>query len=292
MIKIFLTLLALSTFALGQYTSYDEYREHTTQSDDGVTYGAEATALFARMTVQPSDARKALIDGLISDLKSAGVWSKLDAFYMFAGHSEAESLLNWIENDNDATLVNSPTFTVDRGFTGNGSSSYINTNFAPSADATNYSQDDCAFGVYLRLDQAGADKCAMGIFDNTPNRFSQIFPRNSGNNLVISLNAPGSTTDASTATLGLFAASRASSTTHRAYRNGVEDDSEFSTSGAVNEDNFYVLARHRNDTGGVDLFSNNQAAFAFLSSDLIDSEHLSLSNLIEAYLDALGAGVI
>ena len=65
------------------------------------------------MSVQPTNARKALIDALITSLKSAGVWAKLDVLWIPAAHDSQAGRLNW-KSPGTFTLaeVSSPTFTL------------------------------------------------------------------------------------------------------------------------------------------------------------------------------------
>ena len=64
----------------------------------GVSYEAEATALFARFSTDPGTTRKDAINTCIASLKTAGVWSKLDCLYVFAAHNETDAKLNWIQD--------------------------------------------------------------------------------------------------------------------------------------------------------------------------------------------------
>ena len=48
-----------------------------------------------------------------------------------------------------ASLVNSPTFTTDRGFTGNGSTSYLDSGYNVSTGGGVYAQDSAHMGVYV-----------------------------------------------------------------------------------------------------------------------------------------------
>lgn len=93
----------------------------------------EAVSLFSRMTVQPSTQRKFEIDCLIRRLKSAGVWSKLDTFYVGAAHDVQAGLLDWKNRWPDLTPVGSPEFTADRGFKGNGVAAELSLPFAPGS---------------------------------------------------------------------------------------------------------------------------------------------------------------
>ena len=92
----------------------------------------------------PSASQQALQNQLVVDLKDAGVWSKLDIFYLFATDGDSDfASINWKDpNTFEITEVNSPTFTTNQGFSSDGASSYLNTNFNLSTSGTNYTQDD------------------------------------------------------------------------------------------------------------------------------------------------------
>jgi hypothetical protein len=85
---------------------------------------------------------------LVIDLKSAGVWDKLDTFAVFATDGSSDfALIDW-KRLTQYTAVNSPTFTINQGFKGNGTSSYIDTNFTPSTDGVNYQLDNASRYFY------------------------------------------------------------------------------------------------------------------------------------------------
>jgi len=108
----------------------------------GGGFDADYQAVLNYATTQgytlPSASQQALQNQLVVDLKAAGVWSKLDTFAVFATDGDSDfALIDWI-NLSQYTAVNSPTFTTNGGFTGNGTSSYVNTNYNASTSATNY----------------------------------------------------------------------------------------------------------------------------------------------------------
>jgi hypothetical protein len=85
---------------------------------------------------------------LVVDLKDAGVWDKLDTFAVFATDGSSDfALIDW-KRLTQYTAVNSPTFTINQGFKGNGTSSYIDTNFTPSTDGVNYQLDNASRYFY------------------------------------------------------------------------------------------------------------------------------------------------
>ena len=113
----------------------------------GAAVQAETSALIARMSTPPSASRIAAIDLLITTLKAASIWSKLDVLQVYAAADQQAALLNWVSTSFNASVVNAPTFTADRGFNGNGTTSYVNTGFKPSLGVAG-TVNDCFFGVY------------------------------------------------------------------------------------------------------------------------------------------------
>jgi len=116
----------------------------------GFAYEDEYQAILDRATILgytlPSDAVKLKQNTLLTSLKSTGVWAKLDVFYVFAQDGgSAFGTLNWKNpNANQSTLVNSPTFVSNGGLMGNGTSSYIDTNFNPSTQAVQYTLNNAS----------------------------------------------------------------------------------------------------------------------------------------------------
>lgn len=88
----------------------------------------------------PSASQQALQNQLVVDLKDAGIWSKLDIFYVFATDGDSDfATINWANpNSFQCSKVNSPGFTSNVGFNSNGTSSYLNTNWNPSSNASNF----------------------------------------------------------------------------------------------------------------------------------------------------------
>jgi len=104
-------------------------------------------ALIARMSVAPGDARAALIDALVRALKAAGVWAKLDALYVLAAHDAQAARLNWLGSGFTLAAVNSPAFAVDRGYTGDGATSYLDSGFTDGSSG-GFRQNDGHRGIW------------------------------------------------------------------------------------------------------------------------------------------------
>ena len=91
------------------------------------------------------------------------------------------------------TEVNAPTFTSNRGYQGNGTTSYLNTNFTPSTQAVKYTQNSASLFIYSRTDIA-ANYIDIGVIANLNKSF--ITPRDPGSfsyyptNLSTSIGSP------------------------------------------------------------------------------------------------------
>lgn len=101
----------------------------------------------------PSSGQQTLQNTLVTDLKTAGVWDKLDLFYVFATDGDSDyATLNWkAPSSFQLTKTNSPTFTTNEGFAQSGTA-YLDTGYNLLTDGTNYTQDDAGmFGAFPTL---------------------------------------------------------------------------------------------------------------------------------------------
>ncbi len=238
---------------------------------------AETTALVARMTVQPSTARRGLIDALIAGLKTDGVWAKLDWLALLAAHDAQAARLNW-RAAGALSAVNSPGFMVDRGYAGDGASAYLDTGYNPATAGANATRNNTAIGVWDRT-ASDTSQAIMGTQSQAwflMNRYSTT-ATTLGN-----VNDTGYTTlpIGSTGASGLTAASRTGAGALSLYRNGIGIGSGTAASGAPPNETVLLLR-------GAD-YSSHQAAAAFIGAALTAAEQASLFGRINSYLTAIG----
>ncbi len=250
-------------------------------------YSAEAQLLFARFTGTLSSTNKNNMNTLINSAKTHGWWGKLDAFYVFAiGTNAADALLNWKSSSFTATNMNSMSWVADRGFTSNGSSSYLDLGFDPSLQTVNFQRNSASYAVYVRTNSEGI-MADLGAFNNsgTGNEFFSDFP---GVGLYATLNGGGSDwAIANTNSSGLWVASRTSSTSETLYRNGTLYGNASVASKALPNLSFYVGASHRNT--GTSYYSTRQIAAVALGAGLTTAEMVNFSSDLNTYMTAIGA---
>jgi len=251
----------------------------------GASYSAEATAYFARRATQPDATRKGLMNTLILSLltgavSGSNIWAKGDILSLYADTDSADALLNWKSSSYAATNVNSTTFTTDRGFTGNGTTMYLDTNFADNTAAVNWSRDSASYGIWINQDPVNS-LLAFGVAAAAVNL--SLTPRSTGTGLMSIRLHSGTTLTAAVANrLGFSSASRTTSTNTAGYRDG----SNLGTSaGASTAPGAYNLSVFRNNAS----YGSDRVACLWVGGALTDNEMLDLYNALLTYLTAIGA---
>jgi hypothetical protein len=254
----------------------------------GVALDADAATLIAAMSSPPDSTRQTLINTTILSLKSAGIWALLDECWFMAAHDSQAARLGW-KRYKDLSAVNGPTFATDRGYTGDGASSYLNTGFVPSTDGVKYAQDSASLGVYSRTDAQGTTT-DIGARHTSNTRQARLQIRNSSNLITPLVNEDLNFTLANTSSAGLFAARRSGASASAVFRNGVSLGTGSATS--VARPAFALSVGALNTAGTLSGYSTRQLAFAFVGASLSDQQMTDLFTTVEAYMDAIGAGVI
>lgn len=251
---------------------------------------ADAATLIAAMTTEPDATRQGLIDDLIVGLKTDGVWAELDELWVTAAHAEQAALLGW-KRAHDLTAVNAPTFTTDRGFTGNGTTSYLNTNFVPSTDGVQYTQNDASMGVYSRTNsQLGRNDMGGRTSSNSGRAYFQV--RTTGDLFNVDFNNAAFANRpsvANTNSSGFFAGRRTGASATQALKNGAVVATGTDSSSSLT--NVALLIGGYNDAGTPGSFSTRQYAAAFVGAAMSEAQQLALYNRLQTYMTAVGANV-
>jgi len=142
-------------------TPYSNIISVTTTSAFDADYLAVLNYATTQGYTLPSESQQALQNQLVVDLKNGGIWNKLDTFGVWATDGDSDfALIDWIRLT-DYTAVNSPTFTTNVGFQGNGTSSHIDSNYNPVINGVNLTLNSVSLGYY----QAAA-RTTTGISEN------------------------------------------------------------------------------------------------------------------------------
>lgn len=252
---------------------------------------SEASTLVAAMTTQPDTTRKSLIDTLVGALKNGAIsgtniWNKLDVLQIYAAADSQAASLNWITpGSNTVTTSNSPTFTADRGYAGNGTNSFVNTNFTPS-NGTKVAQNDCSYSIWSRTTTEYANTGNGGV-DSVARRFS-FNPRNTTDQYIYHLaEGAGTTLSGSTDGTGLYTGVRTAASVTAAYRNGSSIGTGSATSGGRTTVPLYMCAFNNNGTASS--FVTRQYALFSMGQARTANEEADFYNAVQAYMTAIGA---
>lgn len=249
-------------------------------------YAAESIALFARMSSQPDATRKAAINTIITTLKSAGVWAKLEALQVYAAHDSQAALLNWISTSYNATNSSS-TFTANQGYKGNGSTTHLSTGLNPSSAALS-SLNDATVGFWVNTGYiAGASVQIDGAYDGNavgvgfqPSSVIQTSVSTAINSAwgsawnTASLNIPAH---------GPLSISRESSSTAKIYADGalVATNAALASTSRPND------AIRVGSLAGV-LWNSRQTSAFWHGKALNATEHAALAAALKTYMQAVG----
>jgi len=251
------------------------------------SFDTDAQAIFAAFTTPPDGARKTLINDYVLALKVASVWDSLLGLYVFAAADSPAALINWKSPGTfNATLTNSPTFTQDRGFTGNGTSAYIDTNFTPSTDGG---------AVYTQNSAHWSARNVNDLSDSTNNRLIGKLTDATGRVVLILRDGTGNVTDIVNGNGALQTAGTDTSDHFVVNRSGVNDVQHYKAGASIGSSNangstalsphhIVFLADPR-----VSIFSACQIASGSFGGSLDGTKAAALAAADLAYMQEVGA---
>lgn len=252
----------------------------------------EVTAYIAGLTTPLSAGQITKLNTLVSSLKTGMSITNLsdvfDVFIVYANETAEAGLRNIAKDAHHATAVNSPLFTQFEGFTGNGTSSYINTNYNAAVDGVRFTLNDASIGHYNRTELTVSANYQIGA-KTSSNVGVYIYLRQSESSTRVGINQSYFTNASQLSSIGLKILSRSSDSVLNYYNNKVGSNLSYASS-AVPNLNFYDLAANQ---GGSPLFYNpSQFSLRFIGKNITESNVAVIVDSFEAYMDSNGKGVI
>jgi hypothetical protein len=251
----------------------------------GGGFTAQYKAILDRATALgytlPSAGQQVKQNNLLKALIAAGIWAKLDVFYVYANDAGADfATLNWKAPAlHQSTLVNSPTFGSNLGFLGNGSTSNINTNYNPATDAINFLLNSNHVMCYNLVNNSSGTSIGGNLGPNieiaglnSANRLSVFNNTTFGDNITIGANEQN----------GIYINTRQVSTSSIFYKNGAAINTSARASESIPNAQIRVLSRS-NST----FYSNARAAAASAGGGFNATEALNYSNSLTDYINSL-----
>lgn len=252
--------------------------------------GLDPDALAWSKTVTVSSTRLGLVSSTIRALKNAGLWQSLDRLTVLAGENAMQGRTCW-KSRVVASPSNGPTFTANRGYAGDGISSYLDSNFTASTQGVNYTLNSASLFLYSNTNRAAANTDSMGGQDaGLVATFLDM--RNAAGSALGTVHntfAAGNITAAVSDTLGLFTLSRTASNLTALYKRGTSVGTTATASSAIA--NFSSAISAFNNNGSI-VFSGETARFAAFgfAAGLSAAQVTTFNAILEAnYLTPVGA---
>lgn len=257
----------------------------------------ETTAYLANCPTVPSASWINALNTLIRSLILNGNWSNLDRLWIFATPAGCQSnahisVVN--PTSTPITEVNSPSWTANKGYTGNGTNSYLNSNFNAHTQGVKFTLNNNSYGVYSVSNATPTtNQYQFGAGDATSNynliqtgfesagQYTTFVYNNTAGNAV-------SSPSTSTQPLALVSTSRISSTNIAIYNRGSATTSGAAqTSSVIPNLNSYILGVNLNGTLGVP--SVEQVALVFVGGGGLNQS--TFYTEIQAFATAIGFNV-
>ena len=243
------------------------------------------------------------INDLVVGLKLNNLWAHFDAIYPMVGGTSTTHSYN-LRNTSQYNLTFNGGWThTSSGATPNGTNAFASTGYTYANATTNNTH----ISYYSRT-------------QSTPNVGQSRFPVEIGNgtvpaspvieyNLQISSDiAPntalysrqysdpaqpgqinGQIFVANSISTGFFIGTRTSSTSHKAYKDGLQIGSTNTTANTYTLSGVHAIQLAKGVGGS---YSNRQCAFASIGKGLTDSESLILNSLVQRFQNALGRAIV
>ena len=183
------------------------------------------------------------------------------------------------------SAVNGPTFTPNLGYTGDGTSSYLNTNFNPATQGVKYTLNSASGFTYIQQDiiSSGAAFGAIVAADISV----LLYPQFIANLPIYYINNVGTDSYGSANSQGLLSFIRRNSLNIEFYKNGVINASNPKASSLIPSTNIYICGR---STAGVftNGFTGTISATGLGSNSY---NQLNFYNALQALATSLGWNV-
>lgn len=238
-----------------------------------------------------TESEKERINSFVLYLKNTGDWDKIVACWGMATETQTAAVLNWKHPGTfTLSLVNSPTFTTKEGFNGNGTSSYLNTNWiANSHGAGIYLQNDAGITIYTRTSGTSTGNI-VGVVGASNVRSLAFLPKYTDNNLYNRTNNVNTSfySTANATAEAIYTILRTSNTAVTVYRNSVSLGTQSIGSDGLPLLTLYIGATNVNGTPN--FYTNRQISFLIIHSGSISPSNIQTA--VETFMDSNGKGVI
>lgn len=255
-------------------------------------------AVYNALTTKPSDPIAGEQSRFVKKLVNGGVLAKLDRLWVFAQtvNTASEALLDWLAPATAArkcVLISTPTFTALEGFTGDGIGKALSSEYNPTNDAVNYSQNSSSAGVYNRANKAGENGQIIGCIqiDGTHPTQLVLYTKFTDDKMYHRNNTSLAYVNFDNADArGMYISTRNDINTAVLYKNKTPNSAS-QTANRIPTQKIPFLCGIGN-SGAYGTWSKDQISMGFFGSGLTQADVDIIVDAFEAYMDSNGKGVI
>lgn len=262
-----------------------------TPTPSGVVFDTDYQAVLSYASsntyTEPTFGDKVLQNQLVLDLKSAGIWNKLDILYVFkAGATTSDSLrafskINWKSPSNYYITENatySGNYQEDLGWKGTPATDplgfFLDTNFNPTLHGTGYTLNDASVSTYVTKEEGTSVWCGIdGAANPLQFRKNSVSVYLNGSSFIPSPNVP-------TQGIGLKTMTRSGATDIHIYSSTTYTTK---TQASTSLPNASITILNSNTQEGQDW-----VGYFTAGAYLTESEISVLDTIMETYMDTVG----
>jgi hypothetical protein len=268
-------------------TSTDQTFTTATVLDSATTAWVDAVVTAGGSV---STTQQNYVNTLIVGLKNDGVWSSLDRLWLYAGESSPQQAEIDLRNLATSTIHGTLTLAAG-GYTGDGSTGYIDTGFNPTTADGNFSANAGSIGVYDRTNNTSDNygNTSMGQYNGS--HITDIYPWTGAPQVNYDVNDSNFNSyhgAGDTTTQGFWLVNLASSVVYLDRNGSNLATSSAGSTGLINND-MYVFSL--DSSGSPSGFLPDQLAASFIGGGLTSAQRTDLSSLLDAYMTAWGVNV-
>lgn len=235
-----------------------------------------------------SDARLVITAQFLLRLKAPGILSLIDQLNAWWGEDDVQARV-CLKSRRVATPVNGPVFAGNKGYTGDGLSAYLNTNYRPSTMAVAVTGGNAHIGAQVLTNVTAGAYSVMGLASATTWR---LRPRSTGD--VVAGQVGSAFTgfaDPVTTSVGYTAIQRANAATLQGRKDdaALTDTTVGTLSTALPPSDLYVLARNTSGVGSPSEFFPGQVGLTYVAAPFTAAQWMTMRAAIRAFGQAAGA---
>ena len=250
---------------------------------------ADALAFITAAAITDTT-QKSAINTLVTQLKTYGIWTKMNALYPMVGGSATSHKFN-LKDPRDLDAAYRLTFSggwthSSTGAKPNGTTGYANTYFKPSLNATLNSHH---LSYYSRTNSSSGG-VEIGVANHPNYDLLQLLYAGTINyGLVNQSSLTTNFTD--TNSLGLYVAKRTASNNVSIWKNGINKISDTASSTSLLNGNVFIGAKNDLGLNVVNDFTTKESAFTSIGDGLTDAEAANFYTAVQAYNTTLNRQV-